>query len=135
MISFFRHELLEHKSTHMSTLNSFIALTRQGLTGEAGEKAQEAIFNLMVLRIQLNWAAEALVVRAGYSKPMGKVPSEVIAGLVAPVELRPGVSEVPVWTPVPRELFLWDMRPRGGDDDGWGVVWNHLRGLYAEGAL
>ena len=135
MISFFRHENTEHGTTQMSTLNSFIALTRQGLTGEAGERAQEAIFNLMVLRIQLNWASEALVMRAGFLTLMGMVPSDVIVAIVAPVELRPGGSEAPVWTPVPRELFLWNMRPMGGEDDGWGVVWDHLRGLYAEGAL
>ena len=135
MISFFRHELIKHGTTHMSTLNSFIALTRQGLTGEAGEKAQEPIFNLLVLRIQLNWAGEALVMRAGFIKPMGRVPNDVIATIVAPVELRPGGSEAPVWTPVPGELFLWNLRPMGWEDDGWGVVWDHLRGLYAEGAL
>ena len=135
MISFFRHELTEHGTTYMSTLDSFISLTREGLTSEAGEKAQESIFNLMVLRIQLNWAAEALMLRAGFLTPMGKVPSEVIAAIVAPVELRPGGSEAPVWTPVPRELFLWNLKPMGLKDDGWGVVWDHLRRLYAEGAL
>ena len=89
----------------MSTLNSFIALTRQGLTGEAGEKAQEAMFNTVVLRIQSNWAAEVLVMRAGFPKPLGKILSSVIAALVAPVELSSGGSEAPGWTPVPGELF------------------------------
>ena len=64
MISFFRHELREHETAHMSTLNKFIALTRQGLTGEAGERALEPIFGLMVLKIQLSWAAAELVTRA-----------------------------------------------------------------------
>ena len=135
MISFFRHELIEHGTTHMSTLNKFIALTRQGSTGEAGERAQEPIFWRMVLKIQLIWAAAELVMRAGFPEPMGQVPSDVIADIVAPLELRPGGWEAPIWTPVPKELFLWDLRPVGWGDDRWGVVWSWLRGLYAEGDL
>ena len=119
----------------MSTLNKFVALTRQGLTGEAGKRAQEPIFRLMVLKIQLSWAAAELVVRAGFPKPTGQVPSDVIAAIVAPLELRPGGLEAPIWTPVPMELFLWDLRPEWEGDERWVVVWNHLRALYAEGDL
>ena len=135
MISFFRHELNEHRTAHMSTLNKFIALTRQGLTGEAGEKALEPIFHLMVLKIQLSWAAAELVTRAGIPESMGQVPTDVIEAIVAPVGLRPGGLEAPIWTPVPKESFLWNLRPVGWRDDRWGVMWNWLRGLYAEGNL
>lgn len=129
----------------MSTLNSFIALSREGKTSEAGEKALEPIFGLMVMKIQLSWAAEELVGRAGLTEVMGteinaqhdsgQVPGDVIAGIVAPVELRPGGGEAPRWMPVPKELFLWDLRPRGWGDDRWGVIWSWLRVLYAEGDL
>ena len=119
----------------MSKLNGFVALTREGKTEEAGEKALEPIFNLLLEKIQLSGAAAELVMRAGFPKPMVQVTTEVICGIVAPVELRPGGGEAPVWTPVPKELFLWDLRPEGWGDDRWGVVWTWLRGLYAEGAL
>ena len=81
MISFFRHEKNVHKSANMSTLNSFVALSRQGKTGEAGEAALEPIFWLMVQKIQLSWAAKELVTRAELlmsvevPAPMGQVSS------------------------------------------------------------
>ena len=136
MISFFRHELNVHKSAQMSTLNSFIALSRQGKTSEAGQAALEPIFWLMVQKIQLSWAAAELVPRAGVSvEPMEQVSSDVIAKIVAPVELRPGGAEAPIWTPVPEDLFLWDLRPLGWGEERWDVIWSWLRGLYAEGDL
>ncbi len=135
MISFFRHELTEHKSARMSTFKDFVALTREGLTGEAGERALEPIFWLMVQKIHLSWAAAELVMRAGLPEPMGQVPTHVIAYLMAPVELRPGGAEAPIWTPVPKESFLGDLRPVGWEDGRWGVIWSWLRGLYAEGDL
>ena len=51
MISFFRHELAAHRTAHMSKLNAFVALTREGKMEEAGEKALEAIFKLMLEKI------------------------------------------------------------------------------------
>ena len=44
--------------------------------------------------------------RAGFPKPMVQAPTDVIRGVVAPVELRPGGGEALVWTPVLKELFL-----------------------------
>lgn len=65
----------------------------------------------MVLKIQLNWAGEVLVRRIRFPKTLGKVPSDVLAAIVAPV-----------WTSVPRELFLWNMRSIGRDNDSWATV-------------
>ncbi len=139
----FRHEKYEHGSTRMSTISSFVMLSREGrirsgLGRQPVPDCEKLAFHRMLEKVRALPAEilDLLFEKSGFHSPDQKSLENLTKILTYDPRWEPD-DDPPYWWPIRAEHFLWLSRQRDNDppDPNWVRLWTRLREAYANGRI